>query len=311
MWKLWTRIVVWCTLALMAASLAACDLRESSTQVDLTRAANADDLARLRPEGDGSLYVGFDRRLEQKEDVKIYVPFLRYLERVTGYHFALRPTPQDGSVVDDLGQGRVQFAMIGAVSYLEAHYRYNAQPLVRGLNADGKSEYRAAIITRPNSPIQTLADLRGRTFAFGAMSSTQGYLIPRILLDQAGIRLGDLASYEYSGSHAEVAAAVINGRDDAGGLQDTLALSLAQRGLARILMLSPFYPSSGIAVAPNVDPKIVDAVRRALLAFDPRGKDAPGLYHWDHTEMPRGFVAAQDSDYVDLRDWAEQFGLLK
>ena len=241
----------------------------------------------------------------------MYVPLLAYLERTTQYRFKLHPTANDGNVVDDLANGTIQFAIVGTLSYLQAHTRYGVMPLVRGLNADGQGVYRAAIITRPTSPIKSLADLRGKTFAFGASNSTQGHLIPRILLEQSGIRLSDLAAYEYAGSHAEVANAVISGRFDAGGMQDTLAQSLANRGLVRILALSTDYPSSGIVVAPGVDPIIVDAVRRALLSFDPTGKDAAQLYHWDRTEMPRGFSGAQDSDYAGLQIWAERFGLLK
>ena len=295
---------------LLLVSLSAC-ATENSTPVNLTRTATANDLARLRPEGDGRLYVGFDRRLEPKEDVKMYVPLLNYLERTTSFRFQLRPTPKDGSIVDDLGRGTVQFAIVGTLSYLQAHSRYGVQPLVRGLNADGRDVYRAAIVTRPNSSIQSLADLRGKTLAFGAANSTQGHLIPRILLEQAGIRLSDLAGYEYTGSHAQVANAVISGRLDAGGMQDTLAQSLANRGSLRILALSTDYPSSGIVVAPGVDPIIVDTVRRALLAFEPTGKDAAPLYHWERTEMPRGFTGTQDSDYAELQTWAEGFGLLK
>jgi len=310
MWNNRTRLLIGLVLLLLIASLSAC-ATESSIRVDLARAATADDLARLLPEGNGTLSVGFDRRLEPKEDVKMYVPLLNYLERATGYRFKLRPTLKDGNVVDDLGRGTIQFAIVGTLSYLQAHNRYGAQSLVRGLNADGQGVYRAAIITRPTSPIKSLADLRGKTFAFGASNSTQGHLIPRILLEQAGIHLSDQATYEYTGSHAEVANAVISGRFDAGGMQDTLAQSLANRGLVRILALSADYPSSGIAVAPGVDPIIVDAVRRALLTFDPTGTDATQLYHWERTEMPRGFIGAQDSDYVGLQIWAERFGLLK
>ena len=310
MWNNRTRLATGFALVLLLVMLNAC-ARESSIRVDLARAVTADDVARLDPEGNGTLSVGFDRRLEPKEDVKMYVPLLNYLERATGYRFKLRPTPKDENVVDALGRGTIQFAIVGTLSYLQAHSRYGAQPLVRGLNADGQGVYRAAIITRPTSPIKSLADLRGRTFAFGPANSTQGHLIPRILLEQAGIRLSDLATYEYTGSHAEAANAVISGRYDAGGLQDTLATSLANRGLVRILALSTDYPSSGIVVAPEVDPVIVDAVRRALLTFEPIGKDADGLYHWERTEMPRGFSGAQDSDYADLQTWAERFGLLK
>ncbi|MCL4425763.1 MAG: phosphate/phosphite/phosphonate ABC transporter substrate-binding protein [Firmicutes bacterium] len=256
-------------------------------------------------------YFGFDRRLEPREDVKMYLSFLRYLERSTGYHFALHITPKNASIVEELGQGKVQFAAIGTLSYLEAHDRYGVRVLVKGLTEEKKGTYRGMIITQPNSPLRSLPDLKGKTFAFGARNSTQGHLIPRILLFEAGIRLSDLAAFEYTGSHFEAANAVISGRYDAGGIQDTLARELAKKGLVRILATSPCFPSSTISANAQVDPQVIEKVRQALLAFDPLGKDQEGLYHWEQSEMPAGFTTATDEDYAEARHWALRLGLLE
>jgi len=253
---------------------------------------------------------GFDRRLEPKEDVRMNASLLRWLETRTGLTYQLHVTPRDDSVVDELCDGRVHFAIVGTVSYLQANRRCGAGILVRGLNAQGEDTYRAAIVVPPNSPLRDIADLRGRSFAFGAINSTQGHLIPRLMLQKAGLRLADLGRYTYTGSHAATANAVTSGRFDAGGLQDTLARDLARRGLVRILALSDPYPSSGIVAAPEVPAKTVEIVRQALLTLDPVGRDADTLYHWQRSEMPRGFVRARDDEYAELRRIAQEIGLL-
>ena len=56
--------------------------------------------------------------------------------------------------------------------------------------------------------------------------------------------------------------------------------------------------------------EVVEKVKRALLGFDPVGRDAEGLYHWERTEMVNGFVEAHDSDYASLREWSIRLGLL-
>ena len=262
------------------------------------------------PVQEGDLVVGFDRRLEPKEDVRMYAPLLTYLENATGRAFRLHVTPRDGNVVDEIGAGQVDFAIVGTLSYLQARERWGARALVRGLNAEGEPTYRAAIVARPDTPVQSLADLRDCSFVFGAPNSTQGNLIPRMMLAEEGIALTDLRGYEYTRSHAATASAVVNGRYDAGGMQDTLALTLQSRGLVRIVALSPPYPSSGVMVSPQVPEDVADLVRKALLDFDPMGRGAPSLYHWDRSEMPRGFAPAQDEDYAVLRQWAASFGLL-
>ena len=296
-------------LSLLLA-LAGCDPGAGSRMVSLSTVVPADTLARPVSYPAGALVFGFDRRLELKEDVKMYLSFLRYLEKKTGQRFLLRISPKDRGIVDELGGGAVHLAAIGTGSYLEAREKYGVRMLVRGLNAQGQGEYRSLVITRPGSPVQSLADLKGRTFAFGAPTSTQGYLIPRIILAEAGVDLKDLRSYDHTYSHAETANAVISGRFDAGGVQDTLGQSLAARGLVKVIATSRYYPSSGIAVNKDVSPAVVAAVRQALLEFDPQGRDKDDLYHWELSEMPLGFAAAQESDYADLATWARRFGLL-
>lgn len=253
---------------------------------------------------------GFDRRLEPKEDVRQIASLANWLQDQTGLSFEVYYS-NSSSVVDDLCAGRIDFAAVGTVSYLQAHHLCNAHILVRGLNAQNEDVYRAAIIVPANSPLKDITDLRGHTFAFGSPNSTQGHLIPRLMLQQAGLTLDDLLSYTFTNSHAATANVVTSGRYDAGALQDTLAEDLAARGLVRILAFSDPYPASGIVAGPNVPPKTVEMVQQALLALDPTGADAGALYHWERTEMPHGFVLAHDEDYEELRRIARTIGLLE
>lgn len=249
------------------------------------------------------LKFGFDVRASLQEDAKQYLPFLKYLEKETGYKFKLRFTPKDGRVVTDLGKGVVQLAAIGATSYIQAADKYSVKPLVRGLNKDGSAEYRSYLVVRPDSSIKDITDIYDKRFAFGSRTSTQGHLIPRIILQKQQIQLQDLKSFFYTGSHQKCAEAVISGKADVCGMQDTMADELAARNQIRILYRSEYFPSSGIAVNGNVPKKVQNKVRQALLAFKPKGRDAKGLYHWVKTEMPNGFVKAEDSDYQALRQW--------
>lgn len=254
--------------------------------------------------------IGYDPRLEPKDDVRQVASLAKWLEKQTGASFGVFIPSAEENVVDGLCTGKVDFAVVGTVSYLQANDRCGASILVRGRNAEGQDTYRAAIIVAADSPLQTLADLKGQTFAFGAINSTQGHLIPRLMLQQAGLALEDFRTYTYSGSHAATANAVTSHRVDAGALQDTLALELAQRGLVRILALSEPYPSSGIVVAPDVPELMIEAVLKSHLQLDPTGADAPELYQWWRTEMPLGFVRASDNEYQELRQIAEAIGLL-
>lgn len=289
---------------------------ELPPDIDSLGRANNEQLSRHgdaleQEEGKGVIRFGFDIRASPQEDAKQYLPFLRYLEQATDYAFKLQFTQEGSSLVDELGSGRVQVAAVGAGTLLKAQSKHRVMPLVRGVNLDDKAEYRSVIVTAPDSDIRELSDLRGKLFAFGSFTSTQGHLIPRILLFQNDVPLSQLAGHEYAGSHREAAEAVITGRVHAAGLQDTLGMELARAGLLRIIQTSDYYPSSGIAVGPGLDADVVSRIKQALLAFEPRNRHAEGLHDWQKTEMPHGFVEAEADDYEELEFWSRRFALLE
>jgi len=288
--------------------LVACD-REAP--LDLSERVDEHALSADVPRRTDVITVGFDLRASPQEDARQYLPFLHYLSRATGLPFVLRFTPRGHDLGEDLGTGRVQLAMMGAVSFLRARERFGAVILARGRNKAGRAEYRSHFVVLPAAPLKGLQDLRGRRFAFGARDSTQGFLIPRIMLAEAGIGLDDLAGHVFTGSHQNCANAVLAGRADVCGMQDTLAEEMADAGLLRILATSRYYPSSGVAAAPELDPDRRQRIRQALLDFDPDADTERKFYHWERTEMARGFAPAEAADYRPLHDWLLRFGLLQ
>lgn len=293
--RLWTALLV-----IGVFALSACGRQETTSTIDLNDTVAEADMT-AEPLAPDEFRFSFDLRTSPQEDSRQYQPFLDYLAQATGYKFRLHFVRKDQTMAEQIANGAVQFASVGAVSSIQAQLSAGATPLARGINKEGKASYRAMIVVAPNSPIKSLADLRGKRMAFGSINSTQGHLIPRIMLKEAGLDLQDLASYDYTGSHQNCANAVISGKADACGMQDTLAITLADGKQLNILKTSREYPSSGIIASPDVAAAILGKVRQALIDFAPQGRDAHNLYHWDKTEMPHGFVGAGPNDYAELR----------
>jgi phosphonate transport system substrate-binding protein len=257
-----------------------------------------------------TLWFGFDLRLGPKEEIEIYTPFLRYLEKTTGERFHIKFTEKYEDTLKNLGLGETDFAAIGSLSYVIGRNEYGIRYLVSGVNREGDPRYHAAIITRPDSDINDIRDLKGKSFAFGAKMSTQGHLIPRKMLEDAGITL-DKINHVYTGSHVNAVKAVLNRERDAAGIQDTLAKRLEAEGLIKIIGLSEPYPSSLIAYNSAVSRTTVEKVKSALLAFEPAGKHKHILYDWNKTEMPLGFVAVDEAEIDKIAELAERYGLLR
>ncbi len=257
-----------------------------------------------------TFHFGFDLRNSPQEDARQYIPFIKYLEKKTGYSFNIHFTPADKNIVDELGENVIQFAAIGSGSYILADHKYDVCPLVRGINHAGKAEYKSVFVVLPDSPIDTIQDLRGKRIAFGSDTSTQGYLIPRIILEDNGLALNDLKSYVFTGSHLNCANEVLAKHADVCGIQDTMGYDLAKKGLLRIIYESDYFPSSGIVCNKKVLPEVREKVKQALLDFQPKTRDSANLYNWDKTEMPNGFVSASEEDYEIMHNWTNKFGLL-
>jgi phosphonate transport system substrate-binding protein len=293
--------------------LIACSPQQEVPQLDLSDLATTEEIQAISalPQTDPQVfYFGFDLRNGPREDARQYLPLLNYLQKTTDLHFELLFSPDAKHLVNDLSSGLLQFAAIGAGSYLTASRNAPILPLVQGVNTAGETGYRAILVTAPNSPLSAIRDLKGRRVAFGSPTSTQGHWIPRIMLHQAGLTLDDLGSYQYTGSHRACAEAVIANKADACGMQDTLALQLMKAGQLRQLANSDLFPSSGIFVHSKVPLLVRQAVQQALIDFDPQGPVGVTLYNWGATEMAGGFALAAADDYTPLQAWADQLGLL-
>lgn len=297
----WVTGVCLALLFLLAIFLSACGDQEAPKRVRLQ--ARSPQASEAREQGGSAgtpLKFGFDHRLSPKDDVRIYLPFTKYLDRQTGYRFSIKFTEKYEETADNLGRGLIQFAALGPVNCVMAKAKYGANCLAMGLNQDGKPEYRAVIFARQGSPLKNLEDLRGKNFAFGDRFSTQGHIIPRDMLEKKGVTLKNLRGYVFTGSHANTAKAVLNGDYDAGAIQDMLADRLSSEGRIKILAVSRPYPSSLICAARGVDPAISKAVKAALLAMDPKGIHQNFLVDWDRTEMPSGFAAYQENSLGEI-----------
>jgi phosphonate transport system substrate-binding protein len=91
------------------------------------------------------------------------------------------------AVVESLATRKLDLAWLGGFTFVQAKIRTNgtAIPIVQ---REEDAKFTSKFITA-NPAIKTLADLKGKSFAFGAPSSTSGSLMPRFFLQQAGINL--------------------------------------------------------------------------------------------------------------------------
>lgn len=230
-------------------------------------------------------------------------PLKEYLARQMGGEVNLVIPTNYNATVEALGNGSLDFAYLGGLTYLKARKQYGVVPLVQRVS---DLEFHSLFITQANSNIHVLPDLKGKTFAFGDINSTSGHLMPYLELKQAGLNVDQDLKYRYSGSHPATAKAVESGAVDAGALDETVYNSMIAEGKLDKTKVRVFYTSKPFVDYVWVARKDVaqDQREKFILAFTrlKEGKDDAIL------QILRGksFVRATDDEYSVLRLVAEE-----
>src|SRR5215467_11771481 len=167
-------------------------------------------------------------------------PLKEYLARQMKTDVNLMIPTNYNATVEALGNGSLDFAYLGALTYTKAHRQYGVIPLVQ---RSSDLQFHSLFITGANSGINTLADLKGKNFVFGDINSTSGHLIPYYELKQAGINADTDLKFRYTGSHPATAKAVESGAADAGALDETVYNSMIAEGKLDKSKVRVFYTS--------------------------------------------------------------------
>jgi phosphonate transport system substrate-binding protein len=231
------------------------------------------------------------------------VPLRDYLATQMGREVNLVIPTNYNATVEALGNGSLDFAYLGGLTYVKAHRQYGVVPLVQRTS---DLEFHSLFITGSSSAVKSLADLKGKTFAFGDINSTSGHLMPYMELKRAGINVDADLKFRYSGSHPATAKAVESGAVDAGALDETVYNSMIAEGKLDKTKVRVFYTSKPFVDYVWVARKETTAEERerfvqAFIGLK-EGRDDKVL------QVLRGksFVRANDENYRLIRQVAEE-----
>ncbi len=234
-------------------------------------------------------------------------PLKNYLSKAMGKDINLVIPTSYNATIEALGNGSLDFAYLGGLSYLKAHKQYDVIPLVQ---RSVDLQFHSVFLTPSSSPVRSLKDLKGKKFAYGDINSTSGHLIPYMELRQAGLDPETDLQFRYSGSHPATAKAVESGAVDAGALDESVYNSMISEGKldknkVRVLYNSkPFVDYVWVArkdIAPADRERFIQAFTSLK-----EGPDSQVL------QILRGkdFVRANNEEYSVLRMIAQQLKML-
>jgi phosphonate transport system substrate-binding protein len=254
---------------------------------------------------DGALRfgVGLFQPDREKNDAT-YRPLAQHLAQRLGRAVELRTVDSWEGLAKSLANGETDIALMGPWGYVLANHVAGAQ-VVSTIEYDGKPEYFAIIVTHPDSGVQTMADLKGKTFAFGDKGSTSGYLIPLHHFMTQGIDPDKYFSKVLYTKHQAIETQVAAGQLDAGADYNRNRNAMIEQGLikperSRIIWQSAPLPNDAFAVSKTLhqDKVLVARLQAALGEVGGLLKTQPNLLPSHYT----GFVVKDNSFYKPIRD---------
>jgi phosphonate transport system substrate-binding protein len=247
------------------------------------------------------------------ELLRIYTPFAEYLARELGLRVQFTPVVDYAATVEGLVARKLDLVWYGGFTSVQA-VRRSGGTARRLVMRQEDAEFRSVFVARPGSGIARLEDLRGRTFAFGSVSSTSGHLMPRYFLLQAGlVPERDLKQVAYSGAHDATALWVESGKVDAGALNFLVWDKLVQQrkvdpARVAVFYTTPPYVDYVWTVRGELDRGLQERIAAAFLRLDYARPDHRRLLELHRT---RKYIRAHDADWKGIEEAAVAAGLLK
>src|SRR5882672_7481966 len=237
-------------------------------------------------------------------------PLADYLTKKTSVPVQITVPTNYAAVVEALVNDQVDIGHLGGFTYVQASKRAGVKPLAQ---RERDRNFHSLFVTQPSSPIQSLADLKGRSFAFGDVNSTSGHLMPEYFMRETKVDPDVIAKAIYTGGHDATLLAVANGKVEAGALDEAVFQRMTSQGKVdpakvRVFWTTPPFLDYVWVARKGLDTKLSSALATAFLGLneaDPQQKQILDVL------AAKKYLTADDASYDELRQAASQAGLLR
>jgi phosphonate transport system substrate-binding protein len=249
------------------------------------------------PAGADPLIMGVFPRLSAVDTTRSFQPLARHLSEITGREVRLETAKDFETFWNSVSAQRYDLVHFNQYHYLKSHKMQGYQVIVKN-REQGQSTLAASLVVRADSPIRSIADLKGKRVIFGGdRSAMQAYVGATYLLRSAGLKSGDYQE-DFAKNPPNAAMAVFFKQADAAGAGDHVLeiAGLAKQvntGELRYLATGEQMPHLPWAVKHTVSSKLRQQIQAAMLDLSQtaQGKAVLAAMGYD------GFAAATDREY--------------
>ena len=228
---------------------------------------------------DGTVRFGIEPYDTAARLVPVYERVAKLISEKLGCDIAIYVATSYNAEIEAMRSGKLEIGEFGPLGYVLAHQVAKAEAIAAFGTSDGKpNTYWASLVTWPGSGINSVADIRGHSFAFSDPASTSGHLFPAYGMRKAGLDPDKDVRAIYAGSHTSSFEALYNHKVDAGELNSEQLESATQRG---------HYKDGDVVFLWKSDPIPTDPIAvRGDLPEDFKAKIAEVLRNLDLSTIP-------------------------
>lgn len=262
---------------------------------------------------EGTLKIGVAAMISPKETFKYYQAILDYVGAKVGQKVELVQRPTYADMDKSLQEESVQVAFVCSGPFIHDQADFGVELLVAPVSY-GKPFYNAYIIAHKDSPLDSLAALKGKSFAFTDPKSNTGKIAPEYMVVKTfGTPVDQFFSkVVYSKSHDKSIEMVAKNIVDGASI-DSLIYDFAAKTdptytkLTKIVEKSPDFGIPPIVVTKGVNKELKEKLRNAFLNMhnDPKGKEIIAKIGVDK------FIVPDDKNYDSVRDMEKWLGQQK
>ena len=142
-----------------------------------------------------------------------------FLSKETGYKIKAVVVKSYAAVGEGMGAKNIDIGWVGPLDYVISAKKFGVYPITGSVRS-GQLGYKAFVIARADSGINSLADLKGKTVILGDDISASSNLYPTAALLEAGIKPGTDVTVRKITNQSAIAIGVEEKAGDAGAFYD-------------------------------------------------------------------------------------------
>jgi phosphonate transport system substrate-binding protein len=286
-------------------------MRRTLAAAAMTLAVISPTLAQDWKEHFLELNIGISSGENEADAIARTQGYADYLSRTLGVPVNIVRGTDYAAVVEAMRAEQIQFASIGPANYALAHKVMGdlVTPVAVSRDKEGALGYYSVIAVRADSPYQTIADIKGKSFAFADPNSTSGYAVPSYYLSTELKTTADdyFSEVAFSGGHEQSVVALLNNtfeavathqtNDHSGNIPRMVEKGMIPAGSTRVIWTSPLIPNSPVVMRTDLPEELKTAFTAAIFAF---AEADPAAFEAYTSGNSKGYAPATHEDYLDV-----------